>query len=336
LGSVNDVGAYPDGPGNTLQYVFDAAQPFSAQFIADSAANFMTRAKYDGVWLDTYEAEIFNTADVNGHAVEGAWDFRRQELYTPDHYREAQEIKLSAIQNDLNRRFGKFPILYANNMKSKLYYAGHGEVKKLLEPTAVKPRPLDGFSVESFAGSFAAKAAKRDESGPRYIGPNAWRDNVMMVMDSAQTGLAALPMIANAGVKSALLEKAGPVRDKFELFAYASYLMAVEADGRTMLGLPAFYQEGGKRYARLSPIYTLPIGKPLESRKPDDLDGYRPQGHVSYMRTFSNGIALVNPTAKQDEGIELPQPYIDPSTGNKVTTVNMDGQTGKILLLKQP
>jgi hypothetical protein len=336
LGSVNDVGAYPDGPGNTLQYVFDAAQPFSAQFVADAAAGFMTKAKYDGVWLDTYEADFFNIADVNGNAVDDAWDFKRQEPYTPDNYREALEIKLTAIQNDLNQRFGKFPALYANNMKSKVYYPGHGEVKKLLEPTSIKPRPLDGFSVESFAGSFAAKAAKRDENGPKYIGPNAWRDNVMMVMDAAQTGAAALPMIANAGVKSELLEKAGPIRDKFELFAYASYLMAVEANGKTMLGLPAFYQEGGKRYAKLSPIYTLPIGKPLESRKPDDVDGYRLNGHASYMRTFANGIALVNPTAKKDTGIELPQPYFDPSTGNKVTTIDMDGQTGKILLLKQP
>jgi hypothetical protein len=336
LGSVNDVGAYPDGPGNSLQYVFDAAQPFSAQFVADAAAGFMTKAKYDGVWLDTYEADFFNIADVNGNAVDDAWDFKRQEPYTPDNYREALEIKLTAIQNDLNQRFGKFPALYANNMKSKVYYPGHGEVKKLLEPTNIKPRPLDGFSVESFAGSFAAKAAKRDENGPKYIGPNAWRDNVKMVMDAAQAGAAALPMIANAGVKSELLEKAGPIRDKFELFAYASYLMAVEANGKTMLGLPAFYQEGGKRYAKLSPIYTLAIGKPLESRKPDDVDGYRPQGHASYMRTFANGIALVNPTAKKDTGIELTQPYIDPSTGDKVTTIDMDGQTGKILLLKQP
>ncbi|MCC2685023.1 MAG: hypothetical protein K0R75_1922, partial [Paenibacillaceae bacterium] len=166
------------------------------------------------------------------NAVDDAWDFKRQEPYTPDNYREALEIKLTAIQNDLNQRFGKFPALYANNMKSKVYYPGHGEVKKLLEPTNIKPRPLDGFSVESFAGSFAAKAAKRDENGPKYIGPNAWRDNVKMVMDAAQAGAAALPMIANAGVKSELLEKAGPIRDKFELFAYASYLMAVEANGK--------------------------------------------------------------------------------------------------------
>ncbi|MCC2685024.1 MAG: hypothetical protein K0R75_1923 [Paenibacillaceae bacterium] len=54
------------------------------------------------------------------------------------------------------------------------------------------------------------------------------------------------------------------------------------------------------------------------------------------MRTFANGIALVNPTAKKDAGIDLPQQYIDPSTGDKVTMIDMDGQTGKILLLKQP
>ena len=334
LGSVNDTGAYPGGPGRSLRYSFDPANPAGAQWCVERAVDFMTNG-FDGVWLDICSASPFNMAGADGKRAV-PWDFRTGKPYDRDAFREGQEIKIDAIQKAVHEKFGRWPILIANNMKARTFEPGDGGEKLLLAPTKIKPRPLEGYCIEDFVGGFAPRAAnRRKDKGPAYHPVDKWRENVIMLMKCAQGKLAAYPMIANAGIKSLMLEDLGVIRDQFEMFAYASYLIGIEKDSPTRLGLPAFYREGERRFARLHPRYTWPIGAPAQTVAPDQIDRYRPEGHVSYVRRFENGVALVNPDDKDDAELRLDAPYKDPETGEEIAAVQIKAHTGRILLRSQ-
>jgi len=108
-------------------------------------------------------------------------------------------------------------------MRATTFEPADGGQKLMLLATPIKPRPLDGYCIENYAGHFAARAAERARRrGPEYNPVSHWQANEVMLMKCAQQRLAAYPMIANAGVKSLLLEGLGPIRDQFEMFAYAT------------------------------------------------------------------------------------------------------------------
>jgi hypothetical protein len=331
LGSVNDTGAWPGGPGKYLRYAFDPANPAGTEWRSGEMAETIDRG-YDGFWLDICSASPFNMSDSDGRHVT-PWDFRTGMPYDKDAYCLGQQIKVNAIQNSVKTRLGTWPTMIANNMKAQTFEPGSGGQRLMLVPTDVKQRPIDGYCIENYAGHFAARAANRTKDGaPEYHALETWRENQIMVMTCAQNGLAAYPMIANAGIKSLMLEGLGPVRDRFESFAYSSYLICIEKGSPTKLGLPAFYQEEGRRFAKVHPRYGWPIGDPAETVAPEDVDKYRVEGHSTYRRRFDNGIVFVNPSEENDDAITLDQPYIDPSTGDKTSTVRMNAHTGKILL----
>jgi hypothetical protein len=132
-----------------------------------------------------------------------------------------------------------------------------------------------------------------------------------------------------------LIEPAGKERDDFELYAYASYLLAVEPDFPTPLGIPAFYQKDSQRFAHLNPQYFWPIGNPKESFAPENIDDYRKAGQELYLRHFTNGIVIVNPTLEV-QGRTLKGTYTDPRNGEIVTgSITMPPHSGWILLKKK-
>jgi hypothetical protein len=122
---------------------------------------------------------------------------------------------------------------------------------------------------------------------------------------------------------------------------------------------------GGLTYMMGLP-YTLflPLGKPLETHEPGDLDAYRYKDSNVFMRHYENGLVLINPTAvegqwkfegnegaiDQDIGkdggkgplskpssytVKLDRRYIDSLTGEYVEgTITMPPLSGKILLIK--
>ncbi len=331
LGSTNDAGAWPGGPGRYLRYAFDPANPAGTNWRLEQMIQDFQHG-YDGFWLDICSASPFNLADSDGRHVV-PWDFRTGRPYDKRAYLDGQQIKVHTIQTAIHQRFGHWPVVVANNMRATTFEPADGGQKLMLLATPIKPRPLDGYCIENYAGHFAARAAERARRrGPEYNPVSHWQANEVMLMKCAQQRLAAYPMIANAGVKSLLLEGLGPIRDQFEMFAYASYLLAVEKDSPTRLGLPVYYQENGRRFARLHPRYTWPIGAPAETIAPEKLDTYRVPGHLSYRRRFSNGIVLVNPEEKDDMAITLERDYYDPETGRKTNRVRLKAHTGKILL----
>ncbi|MCX7016007.1 MAG: hypothetical protein NTW86_26200 [Candidatus Sumerlaeota bacterium] len=331
LGSANSTGAYPGGPGRNLRYGFDPANPDGAQRCVEKALEFMGEGA-DGLWLDILAADPFNQADANGRRVR-PWDLRTDKAYDSDAFREGQEIKVRTIQNSVHEKLGKWPFLVANNMKAKSYAEGNGGESLLLMPTKVKPRPLDGYCIEDFVGAVSGRATREQEArGPTPVDEEKWRGNVSMLMAAAQSRLAAYPIITDAGIQSKLIEGLGPVRDRYEQFAYCTYLMGVEKDPTTRLGFPAFYQEGERRFAQVHSRYYWPIGAPAESAKPEELDRYRVKDHLSYSRKFENGVVFANPADKDDQEIQLDQEYTDPETGAKTQSVGLAAHSGKILL----
>jgi uncharacterized sulfatase len=330
LGSQNLTGAWPGGPGSKLRYAFDPSKPEAGEWISRLAVNIMNEG-YDGVWLDIMSASAFNLADSYGRKVK-PWNFIRDDFYNPDEYRKGHERKVHFVQQSIRGTYGNWPVLVANNMQPRNFEVGDGGLRKLLESTSLKPRPLDGYCIEGFAGGFYANLEERKVTDLEYHPVDKWKENVQLVMKCAQEGLAAYPMASKAGSKSLLIEPWGKKRDHFEYFAYASYLLAIEEGSPTRLGIPVFYQRGGERYADLYPIYIWPVGAPAETVSSENLETYRIENYRSYMRHFENGIVLVNPTNEDDGHIKLNRTYIDPRNGKKVDSIHMDSHTGRILL----
>lgn len=153
------------------------------------------------------------------------------------------------------------------------------DTKQLVEKIS-SFRPLDGYSLESFSGYETAGKNATSSCGPAGLvlgwqSFDKWLRNVQIVMDAAQSNVAIFPMVASAGCESIGLELVNKsLRDKFESFAY---LLAVEnQSGATRLGLPAFYQSQGSRYAYVHPRYSWPIGTPSRSVKPQQVTDYQP------------------------------------------------------------
>jgi hypothetical protein len=306
-------GEHPGGPGSHLRYVLDPSSPAGNLWRARQAEEAMRQDGVDGVWMDTFNCGTFNLSDCLGRKAR-PWNFTKNQVYDFDDFRLGQEKKVAFIQQYIHAKLGQWPFLVANNLHN--YEPGHGGMKLLLMPTEVKPRPLDGFCME---GGLAI----RDIDG--------WKERIQLLMDAAQNGLAAMPIIGGAGARSVLSEPDTPARDKADRFAYASYLLAVEKGGKTMMGVYACYQAGGKRFVKLHPMYYYPIGDPLETAKPADLDTYLVKDTPAYRRAFTNGLALVNPSDKACT-VPLGGPYLDPDTRQTVTSVALPPGTGKILL----
>ena len=86
----------------------------------------------------------------------------------------------------------------------------------------------------------------------------AWKQEVERVMEAAQSKLRALPTIGQAGCRGAAVE-ALAMRDQFELFTYASFLLGVEnpdPEHGPHLGLAGYYlvgaPTGGEATARIA------------------------------------------------------------------------------------
>jgi len=308
-------GEHPGGPGSHLRYVLDPSSNDGNLWRAQQALAAMLEDGVDGVWMDTFNCGTFNLGDCLGRKAH-PWNFTRNQAYDFDDFRLGQEKKVAFIQEFVKAQLGKYPFLVANNLHN--YEPGRGGMKLLLVPTQVKPRPLDGFCME---GGLAIRSL------------DGWKERIQLLMDAAQNGLAAMPIIGGAGAKSVLSEPDTPARDKAERFAYAGYLLAVEKDGKAMMGTYAFYQADGKRFVKVHPMYYYPIGRPAETVKPDQLDSYLLKGLPVYRRAFTNGLVLVNPSQEACT-VDLGRSYVDPDARKAVTTVAMPAGTGKILLAR--
>jgi len=325
------------------RYIFDPAGVTRWKLTLQDSLE-AVEAGADGVWLDLVSSDPLRPATATGALAAAWWDFEQEKPYTPDRFREASEWGLNYLQNEYRKAKGQWPIVYANNMgKISDYDIGSGGRAEFLRSTQIKPRPLDGYCIEGFAGMVGGSAefftggARRGGASPvRKTGYESWREKTALLARAAQEGLAACPMICNAGVATQTFERATQAqKDDFESWAYASYLLCVERkDGRcpTPLGVPFMRWEGDTRRVALHPRYSWPVGDPAETKPWDKLDEYCPAGHATYVRHFAHGVALVNPTSEADSGVPLGRDYTDPESGETMQAVDMPAQTGRILL----
>jgi hypothetical protein len=322
------------------RYSFDPATTARWEVSLEKALE-NVKSGFDGTWYDLVSATPFEMGDLEGTPLKNVWDCVRHQNYKPDDYRLACEMGLNYVMKGYFSKMGKWPIIFINNMNRNCYYPGTGTIQNYLKSTAEKSRPVDGYCVEGFAGTIKEEDfqqwVKTGKTSPvNFVAEDKWKENVSVLMDAAQQGLAADPFMMMAAQKNRMYEHLDrEFKDKFESWAYASFLMAVERkDGKcpTVYGINPFYWEGEKRVVFLHPRYTWDLGDPVESHKPDELNAYKRPEHLTYIRKFQKGIVLVNPSDKKDENVSLDNEYIDPETDQKVSSISMTSQSGKILL----
>ena len=79
------------------------------------------------------------------------------------------------------------------------------------------------------------------------------------------------------------------------------------------------------------------IGDPIQFYFGDNISKYKINGHESYLRNFTNGIVIVNPSTNKDSKIQLGKTYYDGyNNGNAVNTVTPNKQSGYMLLGSKP
>lgn len=329
---------YPGGNSkSSITYTLDPGQQLAVDMLVNHTLVSVDQG-YRGSWFDLFSAGQFNAVDMGGKLVKASWDFRNNQQYTRQGLLQAQKNRLTAIYRQCYAVLGHYPSLLANNV-AQSYWADDGDAKQLVQKTS-SFRPLDGYSLEAFSGYEDAANNSSPSCGPNGLVLSwqpfdKWLRNVQIVMDAAQSDVAIFPMIASAGCQSIALELVNTtLRNKFESFSYASYLLAVEKpSGATHLGLPAFYQSQGLRYAFVHPRYSWPIGLPTKTVKPEQITDYQPNNHISFVRPFSNGLVVVNPHSQTDNNLSLNGTYHDPTTGKIVTSLTADSKSGYILLL---
>lgn len=344
--------------GGFLYYIPDPSSTLRWDLVRDMTLDNAARG-YDGVWIDCLGSISFNAVDVFARNVnskrthkrsdeathEGwgeashyrrVWNFREGRPYDYNDHRECNEAGLTRAYAEIEKALGRMPMICANNIGPG-YFPRMGDRKRYMMKTEVKPRPLDAYCMEGFVARITSDQFNRflrdksDRAGPSLEDLEGWQTQVAILMDAYQEGLCAAPMMTQAGWKTQLFEAYDDdFREAYELYAYTSFLLSVEKDAPARLGRPAFAGMGADRHVKVYPHYYWPIGAPAETKK--ELDDYRVPDHISYMRKFENGLIVVNPTPKGDNGIAIEPPLLDPKTGKKVRSVDMPPNSGRILL----
>ena len=329
-------------PGGTdeIRYTVNPMQQFAVDRLVNHTLEVVSSG-YKGSWFDLFSDHQYDAVDMGGKRLKATWDFTSNAYYTEQSLLAVQKERLEKVWSMVNKKLGYYPTILANNVAS-CYSRGNasGECSQLLEKMQTF-RPLDGYCLEQFCGMEQNGNSYQSGCDPtklsfNWVPTQEWIKHVQIVMDAAQRNLAVFPMVAQAGCKSVKLEMMGSLRDKFENFAYASYLLAVEdPSGVTRLGIPAFYQSGGKRYAYVHPRYTWPIGKPSKTVPAVRIMEYQAHGHKSFVRPFTGGMVVVNPYNQTDTQIYLDGSYYDPVSQTMVDALTSKAQTGYILLKKK-
>jgi hypothetical protein len=325
----------------------------------------------DGTALDVMSASLPMFKMVNAFGLKTVpWNFSKNEPYSNEDWVVGHDRMIGVIQRYIHQRLGRWPVLQPNGVRNHNFEKGQGDggySKQLLIPTDLKPRPVDAYHTEmgvaacgenflnqvrmlqiafkeDLGVSFSMKAPFTSRNQDEY--------NRSMVYSSAFFYMVYEPKEGERNIEK---EGTGPVLD----VNYLSVFFHLPSVGPTWT-----HPYGGLTY-KLGLPYTLflPLGKPIETYEPGNLDAYRYKNSNVFMRRYENGLILINPTAAegqwdftgnkaaidQDVGtdgqgplskpasynVELDQRYIDSQTGQYVEgTIIMPPLSGKLLLIK--
>ncbi|MEL7450784.1 MAG: putative Ig domain-containing protein, partial [Pseudomonadota bacterium] len=311
----------PDNSGGLpLRYSMQVGEPEVAAYLATEIIT-DARDGADGAWLDICSPGFYFPGNAFGAPVV-PWNLETGGEFTAQQRKEHQERKLNRIQTAVSAATGRLPVLTANNVGAGRYFEEGGGAMDYVLPTAIKPEPIDGVIVEqAFSLGF-------EDTFRSY---NSWVANLETVAHGAQNGLPVLPWIKSAVGR---YRPDTATADRFELFDFASILLAWEPGSDASVPVPLFADapEGGRKL-NLPPWLFYDIGEPLTRAPYDDVEQLRVADSNTFMRRWSNGIVLVNPTSEDDQPISLPATYIDPITLERLASVSMPAHTGLILIL---
>lgn len=226
---------YPGG-ASPLRYQMDPAGPLRWNTSLAAAVSHKDSG-FDGTWYDILGSAPFQPLDINGNDPNDWWDFTKNSNYSRDDFRLYSEMGIHSVQTGFHSQKGVWPIIFGNNMIASSYEVGSGGRKLFLESTAQKPRPIDGYCIESYAfhieeDDFQQWRQDGSLAPPKFEGYSSWKQNVQMLMKASQAGLAAAPAMMNAGWKTMMFERyPDDLKDRFETYAYASYLIAAHKNG---------------------------------------------------------------------------------------------------------
>ena len=327
---------------------------------------------FDGASMDAMSAKLPAFNMVNALAMKAsAWNFATNKHYTVEEWVEGHDRMCGVIQRYVYEKLGRWPAVVANGISRQGFEKGEGDggyCKRLLIPTDLKPRPLESYN---------------SEVGLRIAG-NAFPEQLKLLQTCFQENLT-----PSMGLSSAAKALTQEMYDQSINYGGAFLYMAYEprnpgwdvkkdGTGPVVRGTcispffhlpsvgPEWTPEGGHTYKFGAPyIFNLPLGKPLESPTPGDLDAIRYKDTNVFMRKYENGLVLINPTYndsrrrfKGQEGridqdldanyvpngpigtpttytVKLDQRYIDPLKGDYIEgEVTLPPVSGKILLIK--
>lgn len=290
-----------------------------------------------GVWIDIVVGNLSQFAQ-SGESVPAnrIWDLKNQKVYDANYRASMSEIGIKYMQDKFKAKFGIFPVIWGNNMLFPTSLED-GRIKMLI-PTAIKTRPLDGFAQENAYAGYGTGGNSGDTFN--WTGYEEWKKNLQSIIFMGEQKLAARPLIMDGGRDNGTFAKL-PAERKHKLFmyCYASYLLGVkvEPDGKiySKLGLTPVVDDNGKISMNLDPCFTWDIGKPSETIGFQEFEKYKITNREVWVRKFENGIVLVNPTDKNEDNIDLTafgKLFSNPDTKlNFLNTISLPEHSGAIL-----
>lgn len=290
-----------------------------------------------GVWIDIVVGNLSQFAQ-SGETIptNRIWDLKNQKVYDPLFRASMSEAGIKYMQDKFKAKFGIFPVIWGNNMLFPTSL-DDGRIKMLI-PTTIKSRPLDGFAQENAYAGYGTGGNSGDTFN--WTGYEEWKKNLQSIIFMGEQKLAARPLLMDGGKDNGTFAKL-PIERKHKLFmyGYASYLLGVkvESDGKiyTKLGLTPVVDDNGKISMSLDPCFTWDIGKPTETVGFQEFEKYKMANREVWVRKFEKGIILVNPTDKNEDNIDLTtlgRAFSNPDTKlNFLTSISLPEHSGAIL-----
>lgn len=341
----------PNQPdAQSFAYHLDPRHPVRWEYLTGKCIGDMSSYGASGIYIDILGTNTLRATRMDGVITSTYWDRATDAVYSPADYRRASEAGVAAIQDSVCKVLGSYPVIWGNNMTAIRFMDGSHDRHKFLVATEEKPRPIDGYMIEDAWGGYSIEQWVDFDTNGSVVYPGKatngthnyrnWEMNLAELMVCADSGWAAAPQMINGGMKNYAFEFLTPVQQHdWFLWAYASFLLGIGMDegGQSTVwqGITARSSGQGLRHITIDPCLQWKIGIPVPDSGRTGPDNYRITSQ-SYLRTFSNGVVLVNPGLSDDQTeIDLSDfggPYTDPGSNREISRIRMPAQTGKILL----
>ena len=255
-------------------------------------AQYVAASGYDGCYLDELGLSSLNAPSyVNATPMNPATGAP----WTPFDWLTATGGVATAVKSGTNR-----PVTGNGLANGSQYFDTSSQPPA---PTSMLIGPLDGANAQGFVRNEGAAI-------DRYRGPAAWKQDVDMLVDAGNRGKYVMTM-----TKIGVAATAAQIR-AWQRYALASFLLGT--NGRQFFFFDPDGIDGAVAYDDAD-LHAV-VGTPTEA--------YQATGGA-YLRHFTSGASVVNPTANTVGPIALGGTYTD-LDGNTMTSVTLPPNTGMV------